>query len=102
MRITDVGIPLFDLHQQLSALHAFHPEIGQDDGIIFLTQLLKRLVSAAHPQALVPAALQHITEQAPHVGVIVDDQYRAPFFSHTAFLSESCGGSAPAEHARTD
>ncbi|SLM45004.1 hypothetical protein NSND_62437 [Nitrospira sp. ND1] len=80
----DIGIPVFHLRQQLRAQHAFHAKVGQDHGIVFLTQPLKRVVTTADTRALMPATLQDIAQQAAHVGIIVDHQDRAPFLSHTA------------------
>ena len=97
---SDIRIPLFDFREQFRALHAFHAQIGEHDGIIFLAQFLERLVAAADARALMPAPLQHIAEETPHVGVVIYHQYRAPFLGHTSSLTRMCSQHQPPGYLR--
>ena len=77
--------PLFELDDELHAVHAGHLQIGQDAIEVLVLQHLERLGRAGAADHLVAGRAQHVGHRLAGLAVIVDDQHAAGLSARYVF-----------------
>ena len=78
----DIRKGTLDFSQQFKALYVLHAQVRQHNPVVFFTETLERFSAAIHCSDLVAPLLKDVTDQLPHLGLIIHHEYRSNFWRH--------------------